>query len=47
MTRKIYHYQYDEYDNKIKTIYLDGSIERIKYDANGNVIKRIAPEQYD
>ena len=23
------------------------SIERTKYDANGNVIKRIAPEQYD
>ncbi|MBS5795046.1 MAG: hypothetical protein KIC92_09920, partial [Clostridiales bacterium] len=40
-------YEYDGYDNKIKTIYPDGSIERTKYDANGNVIKRIAPEQYD
>nr|WP_317356407.1 hypothetical protein [uncultured Tyzzerella sp.] len=32
---------------KIKTIYPDGGIEGIKYNANGNIIKIIAPEQYD
>ena len=40
-------YEYDQDDLRIKILYPNGVIERIKYDAKGNIIKKIRPEQYD
>lgn len=40
-------YEYDTDDRRIKVIYPDGGIRRLKYDAMGNLVKVIEPEQYD
>jgi len=40
-------HEYDQDDRRIKILYPNGVIERIKYDAKGNIIKKIRPEQYD
>ncbi len=39
-------YQYDTDSRRIRTIYADGSVERCFYDGNGNLIKKVRPENY-
>ena len=39
-------YEYDTDSHKLRTIYGDGSIERCFYDGNGNLIKKVRPENY-
>lgn len=39
-------YEYDTDSHKLRTIYEDGSVERCFYDGNGNLIKKVRPENY-
>lgn len=39
-------YEYDTDSRKLRTIYADGSIERCFYDGNGNMVKKVRPENY-
>ncbi len=39
-------YEYDADSRKIRTVYADGSTERCFYDGNGNLIKKVRPENY-
>ncbi len=39
-------YEYDTDSHKLRTIYADGSVERCFYDGNGNLVKRVRPENY-
>jgi YD repeat-containing protein len=40
-------HEYDEENRRIKSIYPDGGIRRMKYDAAGNLVKDISPENYN
>ena len=40
-------YAYGEWEEPIRLIYPDGGIERRFYDAKGNIIKKVLPEQYN
>ncbi len=39
-------YEYDTDSRKLRTIYGDGSVERCFYDGNGNLVKKVRPENY-
>ena len=39
-------YEYDTDSHRLRTIYEDGSVERCFYDGNGNLIKKVRPENY-
>ena len=39
-------YEYDTDSRKLRTIYADGSVERRFYDGNGNLVKKVRPENY-
>ncbi|MDE6622461.1 MAG: sugar-binding protein, partial [Lachnospiraceae bacterium] len=40
-------YEYDTDSRKLRTIYADGSVERCFYDGNGNLVKKVRPENYN
>lgn len=40
-------YEYDTDSRKLRTIYADGSVERCLYDGNGNLVKKVRPENYN
>lgn len=39
-------YEYDTDSRRLRTIYADGSVERRFYDGNGNLVKKVRPENY-
>lgn len=39
-------YEYDTDSHRLRTIYEDGSVERCFYDGNGNLVKKVRPENY-
>ena len=40
-------HEYDTDSRKLRTIHADGSVERCFYDGNGNLVKKVRPEDYD
>ena len=39
-------YEYNTDSHRLRTIYEDGSVERCFYDGNGNLVKKVRPENY-